>query len=256
MSKNILEKENFNFLKKNLLTKEKILFFLDYDGTLANFHKNPKKAIMSPETKKIIKKLNELNKIDIFMISGRQLDDLKEMVKINNINYAGLHGLEMPDFKLDKLSKKDIQNYIKKIQKKYKYEIDKNALYIENKKYVLSIHYRKNFSNKKELNNFCEEIINKDKYEIIEGRKIIEIRPKNWNKGKAVNLIKKKRYQNINYFDIYIGDDTTDEDAFPYIEGLSIYVKNNEKMSNKTDYYLNNPKEVLKFLIEIYQYLK
>lgn len=255
MAKNILKAKNFNLIKKNFTTKEKLILFLDYDGTLANFHKNPKKAFMTPKMKKTIEKLNELKIIDIIIISGRQLADLKEMVKIKNIYYTGLHGLEMPGFKLDKLSKKDIENYIKKIRKKYKNEINKNDLYLEDKKYVLSIHYRKHFTKNKKLLNYCNKIINNNKYEVIKGRKIIEIRPKNWNKGKAVNLIKKKRYQNKNYFDIFIGDDTTDEDAFPFIEGLPIYVKNNQNISNKIDYYLNNPKEVLIFLNKIYKCL-
>jgi trehalose-phosphatase len=81
--------------------------------------------------------------------------------------------------------------------------------------------------------------------EIIHGAKILEVRPKGWNKGTAVEMILKKI---PNAMPIYIGDDRTDEDAFNYINSIDgITIIANEKEAN-AKFYLRGQREVLSFL--------
>jgi trehalose 6-phosphate phosphatase len=88
--------------------------------------------------------------------------------------------------------------------------------------------------------------------ELMHGEKVVEIRPKGWNKGKAVELIY-INYASKNVLPVYIGDDTTDEDAFQVIgnQGISIFVKNDSNRSTIANYWLKNPDDVLKFLKSI-----
>ena len=256
MNKNILKNDNFSKLDKKLKSNENILLFLDYDGTLSHFKKDPNKAYPVKGIKKIIKKISELDFITITIISGRGLEDLKNKMSLNSINYAGLHGLEMQDYNPKNLNQNKIKHYINIIKKQYKNEIKSNQLFLEDKKFVLSIHYRNNFQDINNLKSSIHNLVDKKQFEVMNGRKIIEIKPKGWNKGKAVQMIRKKSFKNKNPLEIYIGDDTTDEDAFSVINGFSIYVKNENKMSEKAAFYLNDPDEVYMFLNKFKNTLK
>ena len=256
MSKNILKEKNFLKLEKKIKTSENLLLFLDYDGTLSHFKKDPKAAHPVKGIKEVIDQLSKLSFVKIAIISGRSLTDLKDMIKLDNIYYAGLHGLEMKDYTPQNLSRKEIQYYINMIKENYSKEIKNDQIYLEDKKYVLSIHYRDDYKNIDNLKLFITNLINKNKYEVMKGRKILEIRPKNWNKGKAVKMIRKNSFENNNPLEIYIGDDTTDEDAFSVINGFSIYVKNENKMSEKANFFLNNPDDVFIFLKKLTSFFK
>lgn len=248
MNKNVLNEKNFSKFEKKLKQSENVLLYLDYDGTLSHFKKDPKAAYPVKGIKKVIKEISKFKFLKIAIISGRSLKDLKNMIKLNNVYYAGLHGLEMKDYSPQNLNKKEIQYYKNMIKENYPNEIKNENLYLENKKFVLSIHYRNNYKDVKELKFFIKNLVDTNKYEVMEGRKILEIRPKNWDKGKAVTMIRKKSFDDNKPLEIYIGDDTTDEDAFSVINGFSIYVKNENQISEMANFCLNNPDEVLIFL--------
>ena len=90
----------------------------------------------------------------------------------------------------------------------------------------------------------------------MKGKKVIEILPNiEWNKGKAVLWI--MNVLGLSWSDhkvFYLGDDTTDEDAFRVLRtrGTSILVAEKTKKS-AADYRLSSPEEV-KCLLE--QFLK
>jgi len=74
---------------------------------------------------------------------------------------------------------------------------------------------------------------------------VFEIRPYGiWNKGNAVNWI----WENYGKgrTPIYIGDDTTDEDAFRAIRGKGIGISVGK--NNEADYYVTSQKDVKKLL--------
>ena len=256
MSKNIFKENNFLKLEKNLKNNEKISLFLDYDGTLSHFTKNPEVAKPVKGVKKVIEKISNFNFVNITIISGRSLQVLTNMIKLDNIYYAGLHGLEMQNQQPLKLNRQKIKKYKELIKNNYSQAIKNDQVYIEDKKFVLSIHHRDNFKNVNKLKKFLDNLIDDNKYEVMVGRKILEIKPKNWNKGKTVKMLRNSFFKNQKPFEIYIGDDTTDEDAFSVINGISIYVKNQSKMSPKANFYLNNPDEVLLFLKKLKKLLE
>ncbi|MFW6270645.1 MAG: trehalose-phosphatase [Bacillota bacterium] len=264
MTKYLYEKTILNKIRGKI-KKKYIFLFLDYDGTLAEFHHNPDKAKPLRGIKKTLKKINNISAITTTIISGRSYSSLKNLIDIKNINYATTHGLEI---RFDKQKKINIieedsipYNTIKKV-KEYlqKYKRDTNDTKIEDKKNTIAFHYSSNFDEKKLIKEI-EKIIEGSKLEIIQGRKVIEIRPVYWNKGKTVKEIikiisKEKEIKKGNYISIYIGDDRTDEDAFAALSGINIYVKNKDNLETKADYYLKNPLEVKKFLKILYCWQK
>ena len=262
------------FLERDLLRKiegilkkaEVIFLFLDYDGTLTPIRKKPELALLSPSVRKTLKILSSLPQMVLTIISGRSLNQIHELVKLDSLNYAGNHGLEMrtntyrdeiPD--AQKI-RKQIYYTCQKISKKIQ---SHSGVLIENKGLTATIHYR--LANPKVLPELKKAVSTvllslKGKYEIREGKKVFEIRPKtSRNKGWAVNRIINlyNPFKKLSPQYLYLGDDMTDEDAFKLInskEGYSIFI-GKENNSSKANYYLKNPQEVHFFLIWIQEKL-
>ncbi|MDP8960444.1 MAG: trehalose-phosphatase, partial [Actinomycetota bacterium] len=67
--------------------------FIDYDGTLTPIVENPEDATLPDKTRDLLERLSEPCRVVI--ISGRDLDDVRQMVGIESLAYAGSHGLDI-----------------------------------------------------------------------------------------------------------------------------------------------------------------
>ncbi len=81
--------ESFAAIKKSAATKN-IAVFLDYDGTLTPIVDTPDKAILSPQTRDVLIELSK--KCVVGIISGRDMKNVKTLVGIDSLIYAGSHG--------------------------------------------------------------------------------------------------------------------------------------------------------------------
>ncbi len=248
---------------EKLLSNKFILLLLDYDGTLTPIVETPIKAIIHKDTKGLLEKLSRSPYCKIGIISGRKLEDIKNIVGIDGIIYAGNHGLEIegPKIKFESKVSPRLKSIIRNIAADMQKRLSgiKGAL-IEDKRLTLSIHYR--LVSKKDMPVFdkiVSEVTNPyrvcDKIKVNFGKKVYEIKPPvKWDKGK-VTLWFLARQQFIsgvkNVLPIYVGDDITDEDAFKALKrkGLTVFV--GKPGNSKADYYLKNTKEVTKFLRSI-----
>jgi len=248
---------------KELLENKFILLLLDYDGTLTPIVKAPSKAIIRKDTKGLLQTLSRSPSCKIGIISGRKLKDIKTIVGVDGITYAGNHGLEIqgPKIKFESQVSPRLKLIIRNIVTDMEKRLSgiKGAL-IEDKGLTLSIHYR--LVSKKDMPAFkkiVSEVINPyivcDKIKVNSGKKVYEIKPPiKWDKGKIV-LWLLARQQFISgvkdVLPIYIGDDITDEDAFKVLKrkGLTVFV--GRPGNSKADYYLKNTEEVTKFLRSI-----
>lgn len=87
---------SFDFSSDRYIQKDdKVALLLDFDGTLAPLAPHPSLAEMEPETENEIKHLALNPNIYMAIISGRSADDARGKVKLENITYAGNHGLEI-----------------------------------------------------------------------------------------------------------------------------------------------------------------
>jgi alpha,alpha-trehalose-phosphate synthase [UDP-forming]/trehalose-phosphatase len=241
----------FDSLKdiKNRISDNRAFIFLDYDGTLTPIVESPEEAIISEDMRDLLQKLKD--KYTIAIISGRAIDNIKGMVGIENIIYAGNHGSEIWDGSRVFLSqdfsevKSQLRDLLIILEEKLSHI---PGVLIEDKGITASIHFRQVWA--KDLGElfsiFWEETKNfEDTFRITSGKKVFEIRPVNaWNKGDAVEWIMEKFGNDST--PVYIGDDTTDEDAFRAIsgKGLSVVVGG----SLEADYYVKNQEEVQAFL--------
>lgn len=231
--------------------KEKPVFFFDYDGTLTPIVERPDLAKISPEMKEIIRQLSLKYKCAI--VSGRERKNLQTLVDIPGIFYAGDHGLDIigPDISLIHPKAKKFLPLIQDISK----SLDKSLSHIpgvivEKKKISVAIHYRQ--VSKKDLSRLklpLKEILkeNREDIRLLTGKKVVEFLPNiEWNKGKAVLWILNTLGVDWSEHKIfYLGDDTTDENAFRILRtrGTSILIAEKAQKS-AADFRLSSPEEV------------
>lgn len=83
---------NFSYIGTR---SHKLALLLDYDGTLAPIAPHPDLATLPQETKNVLQRLSNISDVYIAVISGRGVENVKDMVGIEGITYAGNHGLEI-----------------------------------------------------------------------------------------------------------------------------------------------------------------
>ncbi len=247
----------------NIFTKmdeaDKILLLLDYDGTLVSFEERPMDVTTSDEIKNLLIYFIKNPKFIVVIVSGRTFHEIKQLLDIDGLSYAALHGLQIELANGRSYAwqpNSNIQSILEKIRNTSVYKFkDEKGVYIEDKILTLAFHYRTLVEEKTDynINKFLEVVKKIDVnncFEIIHGAKVVEIRPKGWNKGKAIEYIFTIFNDLKNKLPIYIGDDTTDEDAFRTIgnRGITVFVSNKSSQSTTAQYWLKNPDDVLKFL--------
>jgi len=244
-------KEIFSSGKKNIL-------FLDYDGTLTPIVERPDLAVLSSDMKNTLKRLS--SRYTVAIVSGRLREDVQKLVGIDGIFYAGSHGFDIkgPSFALIQKDAEFVIPLISNIAEHVRNELGKiEGVIIENKEFSLAVHYRllKDDKYLNDIRNYLNNIIdNNHSLRLMSGKKVFEIMPRiDWNKGKAICWIMQALgfgFDDVNV--IYIGDDTTDEDAFRIIRtrGVSILVSGKPKRS-AADFRVSSPYEVKK----IFDYL-
>ena len=234
------------------------VFLLDYDGTLTPIVGDPQRALLSDEVRCVLKKLSKSRTIGV--ISGRALDDIKNLVKVDGIYYSGNHGFEIsgPGLELINPVAEKTKIIIWDICAKMKKGLSNmDGALIENKDLTASLHYRMVANEdfpmlKKEFESIVKPYLDEGKVKVTHGKKVFEIRPNiDWDKGDAVlYIIDNLKEEDI--LPVYIGDDRTDEDAFISLKdtGITILVSHEPKKSN-AKYFLRSVEEVKLFLIEI-----
>ncbi len=233
------------------------LIFLDYDGTLTPIVKKPHLAKLTAKQKSFLKKLAENPDVLITIVSGRKLADVKKLVGIANIFYAGNHGFEISGPKTNIIHPKAQASkpILKKIKKALTSAVKgiKGAL-VEDKTYTLSLHYRlvKSKDHKKLekiFKNIISPYLKSKTIRITHGKKVFEVRPNvDWNKGQAVRWLIKKLGKGKKYTPIYIGDDTTDEDAFKLLKKKGVTLRVGKIKETSAKNFLKDINDVYKFL--------
>ena len=239
------------YLLNNLeeLSMKNIFLFLDYDGTLAPIVDLPDEAYISNDMRELLLSLSRF--VPIAVISGRMLADVMERVGIRDLVYAGNHGAEIWTGRREEVSR-NVAGERKLLERLLVALCEDLAnipgAIVEDKGITASIHFR--MVSLRDQGRFFDCFWNavkryEDTFRVTSGKKVLEIRPlRAWNKGRAVLWIWEKLGKGKT--PIYIGDDTTDEDAFRAVKGrgISICVGSNPG----ADYYLRNQKEVRTFL--------
>ncbi|CAG7904890.1 hypothetical protein IGI04_029056 [Brassica rapa subsp. trilocularis] len=251
----------------NAAKGKQIVMFLDYDGTLSPIVEDPDKAYITHEMREVVK--NVALNFPTAIVTGRSIDKVRGFVKLNEIYYAGSHGMDIEgptsEYAYGGESNQGVlfqpaREFVPMIEKVYKILEEKTkwipGAMVENNKFCLSVHFRR--VDEKRWTGLAEQVksvlIDYPQLKLTQGRKVLEIRPTiKWDKGQALNFLLKSLgfEKSEDVVPVYIGDDRTDEDAFKVLrergQGFGILVSKVPKETNAS-YSLQDPSQVNEFL--------
>ncbi len=239
----------------------KIYLLLDYDGTIAPIAPKPELAALSPGTRTLLKKLANHPQCELAIISGRSLDNIKKMVKIPGIIYAGNHGLEV-DYRgrrLEFSQDRAFPELVRQIQAGLTRRLKGiKGVLIENKKVTISLHYRLVAGRqRRNVKTIFKKLIKpyQDRRQVMvtAGKMVLEIRPPvKWGKGDFAKwLLPATAWKENKTAVFYFGDDRTDEEVFKVLKGQAYAIIVGKGKRSAAEYYLQSPAEVSKVLTRI-----
>lgn len=213
-----------------------LLLCTDFDGTLAPIVDDPGAAEITSPNRESLRRLREAPQVRVAVVSGRALSDLQSRVDVEGLTYAGNHGLELH---------RDGRTTAHPIARKRRSSIeavsdavvdrvgDIDGCFVEDKGATASVHYRNAPEDRHdEIRAAVHSAVDRhapDRIETSVGKAVVELRPAiPWDKGSVVRLLGDEAGRA--WLTVYIGDDTTDEDAFRAIagDGLGVYVGGDE----------------------------
>ncbi|GLH02508.1 Trehalose-6-phosphate synthase [Gryllus bimaculatus] len=203
------------YLAKYIGHTHKLALLLDYDGTLAPIAPHPDLAIMPEETKNVLERLSNMPDVYIAIISGRNVNNVKSMVGIEGITYAGSHGLEIlhPDgSKFVHPMPVEFEDKVTELLKALQDQVCKDGAWVENKGALLTFHYRETPVQKREaLVSKAQQMIVAAGFKAGAAHCALEAKPPvQWNKGRASIYILRTAF-GVDWSEririIYAGDD-------------------------------------------------
>ena len=218
-------------LKKRFSAASKIACFLDYDGTLREFVKDPKMASPTDEIMDLLNKIEKIPNIDTYIISGRGADNLDEWFTGRRFTLVAEHGYRFR--KHDSNQWKLLSESFDLSWKKSVTEILEKQTgttpgsFVEEKASAIVWHYRRSdpeFGKWKaqQLLYSLYEMVTNLPVEVHHGKKIVEVSSMQVSKGAAIErLVRDNDYDLI----FCVGDDQTDETMFRVEDKRLISVK-------------------------------
>ncbi len=224
-------------------SKKRILF-LDYDGTLSGFKKDPEDAKPDEQLYNILNELAKDEHNTVVIISGRDKETLGRWFDPKwNIHFIAEHGVWLREAGGEWHMLEQINNDWKdSVQPLLEYYVDRTPKsFIEHKNFSLVWHYRKSdpdlgMQRAWELKDELRTLTSNLNLEIMDGDKVLEIKYSGINKGRAAL----QKMGNENYDFIFaVGDDWTDEFTFDAMPEEAYTIKVGTK-TTKAAYYIES----------------
>lgn len=241
-------------LHKWLAQRPTLALFFDYDGTLTPIVERPEDAILSPTARRLLRQAARAPNVDVSVVSGRSLTDIKRMVDLPDITYVGNHGFEIEgpgiSFQHEGLLrfKERIEGAAAELQ-----QLPFEGGRLERKGATLSYHVRAvPEGQRSEAEKKVGTILRRYRLRVSQGKRVVEGRPPiDWNKGYAVLSVLARRHGAdwwARVRALYLGDDVTDEDAFRSLRGIGKSVRIGPETHTAADFTLPDSDAVIDLL--------
>jgi trehalose 6-phosphate phosphatase len=242
-------------LQMRLRTAERIWWFLDYDGTLADFAPNPDVILPDPELIQLVTQLASQDNMRVSIISGRRLAHIEQLLPIPGIIKAGSYGLELrlaTGELYHPLAQQEIRPILDKLKKQWeKLLAGRVGFYLEDKGWTLAIHAKDAemqqgqmvINQAQHLASSMLEEIDSNLFILLTGHRFLEIAPRIAGKRSTVEMIL-KQYPWPHALPVYLGDDDKDAKAFPAVQaqgGVAVGVGSRQAVARTADCRLESP---------------
>ncbi|MGH7701361.1 MAG: bifunctional alpha,alpha-trehalose-phosphate synthase (UDP-forming)/trehalose-phosphatase [Gemmatimonadales bacterium] len=231
--------------------------FLDYDGTLTPIVPRPEDAVLSDAARDALRQAALTPALDLVIVSGRALGDIRELVGVPGLTYVGNHGFEMegPGFSFRPGDLTQYQRLLERAAAALD-TIGAAGAHVERKGPTVSFHVREVAPDEREAaERDAVAILKRHGLRVTRGKMVVEGRPPlEWGKGHAVLHVLRARHGEhwtARVRAIYVGDDVTDEDAFRSLHGIGRSICVGPSPSGgavQADYTLPDPAAVVHLL--------
>jgi alpha,alpha-trehalase len=243
------------------LEGHELALFTDYDGTLTPIVDQPEEARLDEEMRAHLQSLSR--HCSVAIVSGRDLKDVQHMVGLHNLYYAGSHGFDIAgpgDLHMQQPDAQESLPELDQAEEQLRQHLkDMQGVKLERKGFAIAIHYRNAEVPTEDIEKVVDEVNTQAKtLRKKSGKKIFELQPDvDWDKGHAIEwLMKKLGLTPPQVVPMYLGDDTTDEDAFRALrdQGITLRVGTDDA-NTQAQYILPDTNAVDSFFQSILQQL-
>jgi trehalose-phosphatase len=235
--------------------------FLDYDGTLSPIVPRPEDALLPEMARRPLARLAE--HVPVGVLSGRDLEDVRSRVGIPGLWYAGSHGYDItgPHGEHSVLPEESqLMTELGAARRRAEALLDDYpGARLEPKRFSFAVHHRQLAQAHGDalVAAMGRLVADHPRLRSIVGKKVVEVQPDvAWHKGKALRWLMEIAGLTGRAVPVYVGDDTTDEDAFREIRGDGIgIVVADEPRRTAARYRLDAPDQVARLLEALVQRL-
>ncbi len=225
---------------RRLATSQTLIVASDFDGTLAPFVDNPADARMLPRAKEALSILGESSGVKIAIVSGRSINSLKSVgVDDETWIYSGSHGAELSGLPKTRAPKStlttDEQRRLDRLKKRLNRVFGhEEGVRLEEKPFGMAVHTRqvKDSAKASEILEAASSLAADWGIELRSGKQVREFSVRRADKGASLMTI---REQFPDAPLLFLGDDTTDEDAFAVLEQDDVGVKVGDGETNASE---------------------
>ena len=217
-------------LAARLRSTSGLLLGLDFDGTLAPIVTDPDAATTSPAVRDPLERLTAASDVRVVVCSGRALSDLRERVPVDDVGLVGNHGIELA---LDGKRRvapaaAEARDAVANVHDRLTETVaGVPGARLEDKGATLTVHVRATPADRVPAveNAVARAVDEVAGVGLVTGKAVFEVRPAvALDKGTAMTRLEDD--VPAGWTTVYVGDDTTDEDAFRAVQpdGVGVYV--------------------------------
>jgi alpha,alpha-trehalase len=205
--------------------------FFDYDGTLTPIVNDPAAALLPERQRALLHRLSE--SCPIAIVSGRDLGEVRALVGLEGVAYAGSHGFEAVDTSGRALVNDRGDAFLPALDRAER--ALRRAIggggegiegaWVQRKRFAVAVHFRMtDAADVPAVRAAFDEVADAERtLQRVAGKMILELRPDiDWHKGRAIRWLAEALPRFRGRVCLYLGDDVTDEDAFEALRGHGV----------------------------------